>query len=159
MARHDRGGSLAERAGLHVMGEVGDHRAVHLEVDLDGRAAQFGMRRGAGIGVGEPAQAWDVPGQLDDALVVNVVQHMMQVPPDGLGGRVSCPIYGRTRTKYSPAFLRRPAAMSAPSAGDTPVLIDRSNGVDDMDGALIKPLRAGKPAEARSSELDPSEFM
>src|SRR6185437_11562876 len=28
-----------------------------------------------------------------------------------------------------------------------------------MDGALIKPLRAGKPAEARPAELDPSEFL
>src|SRR6202012_4040789 len=115
MARHDRGGSLAERAGLHVMGEVGDHRAVHLEVDLDGRAAQFGMRRGAGIGVGEPAQAWDVPGQLDDALVVNVVQHMMEVPPDGLGGRMSWSyIWMRPDEIQSGSFLRRPAASRPP---------------------------------------------
>src|SRR6201994_4631625 len=28
-----------------------------------------------------------------------------------------------------------------------------------MDGATIKPLRPGKPAEARTSELDPSEFL
>jgi GTP cyclohydrolase IA len=28
-----------------------------------------------------------------------------------------------------------------------------------MDGALIKPLRPGKPAEARPAELDPSEFL
>ena len=28
-----------------------------------------------------------------------------------------------------------------------------------MDGALIKPLRPGKPAEARPAELDPAEFL
>src|SRR5229473_167195 len=39
MARHDRGRGLAERAGLHIMGKVGDHRSVHPKVDLDGRAA------------------------------------------------------------------------------------------------------------------------
>ena len=39
VARHDRRRGLGERSGLHVMGEVGDHRAVHPEVDLDGRAA------------------------------------------------------------------------------------------------------------------------
>ena len=49
MAGHDRGGSLAERASLHVMGEVGDDRTFHLEVDLDGRAAELGMRSGGGI--------------------------------------------------------------------------------------------------------------
>src|SRR5262249_43490281 len=134
---------------------------VHLEVDLDGRTAQFGMRRGAGIGVGEPAQAWDIPGQFDDALVVNVVQHMMEVPPDGLGGRVSWSyIWTDPDEIQSGSFLRRPAASRPPRL---PVTLrsfqDRSNGVDDMDGALIKPLRAGKPAEARPAELDPSEFL
>ena len=49
MARHDRGGGLAQRAGLHVMGKVGDHRTVHLEVDLDRRTAQLGMGGGAGV--------------------------------------------------------------------------------------------------------------
>ena len=28
-----------------------------------------------------------------------------------------------------------------------------------MDGALIKPLRPGKPAETRPAELDPAEFL
>jgi GTP cyclohydrolase IA len=62
--------------------------------------------------------------------------------------------------------------QTAPSAGDTPVIHDRSNGVD-MD-ALIKSLRPGKspdikapdvkPSDARApdvrpAELDPSEFL
>src|ERR1700678_4210929 len=79
MARHDRGGGLAERAGLHVMREIRDHGAIHFEVDLDGRAAQFGMRGGAGVGGGQPSQPGDVAGQFDDPLVVNVVQHKIVV--------------------------------------------------------------------------------
>src|ERR1700737_2496329 len=62
--------------------------------------------------------------------------------------------------------------QAAPSAGDTPVSHDRSDG-GDMD-ALIKSLRPGKPSdikpsevkpsdaklpEARPAELDPSEFL
>ena len=50
VARHDRGGCLAERAGLHVMGEVGDGIALHLEVDGHGRAAELGMGGRRGIG-------------------------------------------------------------------------------------------------------------
>jgi hypothetical protein len=46
VTRHDRGRSLAKRAGLHVMGEIGDHIAIHREVDLDGRSAQLGMGGG-----------------------------------------------------------------------------------------------------------------
>src|SRR5215470_3208057 len=33
------------------------------------------MSRGAGVGIGKPSQPGDVPRQLDDALVVDVVQH------------------------------------------------------------------------------------
>src|SRR6201996_5732594 len=70
------------------------------------------------------------------------------------------PIYGRTRTKYSPA---RSSGVRRQCPPLLPVTLrsfeGRSNGVDDMDGALIKPLRAGKPAETRPAELDPSEFM
>ena len=75
VARHDRGRGLAERAGLHVMGEVGDGVAVHLEVDGDGRAAQLGMRGRRGVGLLEPAQPGDIAGQLQNSAVVDVVQH------------------------------------------------------------------------------------
>src|SRR6267154_5838122 len=57
------------------MGEVGDHGAVHLEVDLHRRAAQLGVGGGAGVGIWEAAETGDIAGQFDDALVVNVVQH------------------------------------------------------------------------------------
>src|SRR5215469_610051 len=115
MACHDRGGGLAEGAGLHVMGEVGDHRAVHLEVDLDRRAAEFGMGRGAGIGVGKPAQTWNVPGRLDDALVVNVVQHIMEVPPARpWRPGVRSYIWKHPDEIQSGSFLRRPAAACPP---------------------------------------------
>src|SRR3954447_9453748 len=57
------------------MGEIGDHGTVHFEVDLDGRTAQLGMGGGAGIGVGEAAEAGDIARQFDDSLVVDIVQH------------------------------------------------------------------------------------
>src|SRR5690348_16796094 len=124
MARHDRGRRLAERTGLHVMGEVSDHGAIHLEVDLDRRATEFGVGRGAGIGVGKPAQTWDVPGQLDDALVVDVIQHMMEVPPDRPWRPGVTVLYmegpGRNTVRLVPQASG--GCMSAPSAGDTPVL-------------------------------------
>ena len=72
------------------MGEVGDDGAVHLEVDLDGRSAQLGMGGCAGVGGGKPAQSRNIPRQLDDPLVVNVVQHVARsrMPPRlrALGG-------------------------------------------------------------------------
>src|SRR5258705_3935922 len=110
VARHDRGRRLAERACLHVMGKIGDHRPVHFEVDFDGRTAQLGMRRGAGVGGGEASEPGYVAGQLDDALVVDVVQHKIEVsdsparsPLATAGGS---PIYGWTWRKYSPAVSR-----------------------------------------------------
>src|SRR6478735_1844545 len=60
------------------MGEVGDGVALHLEVDLHGRAAQFGMGGGGGIGVRQSPEARNIPGQLDDPLVIDVVQHVME---------------------------------------------------------------------------------
>src|SRR3954464_13030914 len=60
------------------MGEVGDLVALHLEVDLDGRSAQFGMGGRGGIGVRQPSEARNIPGQFDDPLVVDVVQHVME---------------------------------------------------------------------------------
>ena len=75
VAGHDRGRSLAERAGLHVMGEIADHRAVHLEVDGDGRSAQLGMGGGAGVGLIESSQARDIARQIEDSLVINLVDH------------------------------------------------------------------------------------
>src|SRR4029077_3460035 len=103
----------------------------------------------------------DVPGQLDDAFVVNVVQHMMEVPPGRPWRPSVMALYmgapGRNTVRLVPQASG--GFGSAPSAGDTRVIFDRSNGVDDMDGALIKPLRAGKPAEPRPAELDPSEFL
>ena len=79
MARHDRGGGLAERAGFHLVGEVGDNGPVHLEVDLDRRPAQLGVGGGTGIGSGQASEPRNISRQLDDFLVVDVVQHGSQV--------------------------------------------------------------------------------
>src|SRR5262249_44521050 len=76
-------GGLAERAGFDVVGEVGDDGPLHLEVDLDGRAAQFRMGGGAGVGVGEAAEARNIARQLDDPLVIDVVQHVNRGPGAG----------------------------------------------------------------------------
>src|SRR5262245_58641492 len=93
------------------MGEVGDDGSIHLEIDLHGRSAQLGVRAGAGMGIGEAAQARDIAGQLNDPLVVDVVQHRSKssVPPRGapLAASVHSPIYVPERRKYSPA-VRRP---------------------------------------------------
>src|SRR3954463_7851959 len=60
------------------MGKVGDQRPLHLGVSLDGRAAEPGMCRGAGIGRGEASQPGYVARQFDDLFVVNVVQHKLR---------------------------------------------------------------------------------
>ena len=57
------------------MGEVADHRAVHLEVDGDGGAAQFGMGGGAGVGRIESSQPGNIARQIEDFGVVNLVEH------------------------------------------------------------------------------------
>src|ERR1041384_6430287 len=56
------------------------HGAVHLQVDLDGGAAQLGMGGGAGVGVGEAAEAGDIPREFDDPLVIDVIQHEIRCP-------------------------------------------------------------------------------
>src|SRR6478752_3826327 len=75
VARHDRRGCLTERAGLYVMGEVGDGITLHLEVDGHGRAAELGMSGRRRVGVAEPAQPRNIPGELKDAAIVDLVQH------------------------------------------------------------------------------------
>src|ERR1700692_2999086 len=111
MARHDRGRGLAKRAGLHVVGKVGDHRSVHFEVDLDGRTAQLRMCRGAGVGRGKASPPGAVAGQFDDTLVVDVVQHKIEVSCSParslLAATVRSPIYGGVWRKYSPAVFPR----------------------------------------------------
>jgi len=75
MARHDRGGCLAKRAGFDLVGKVRDRVAVHLEVDRDGRSAELGMGRGAGVGTFKPAQPGNTPRQFQNPAVVDLVQH------------------------------------------------------------------------------------
>src|SRR5205085_11210457 len=58
------------------MGKVGDDGTLHFEIDLDGRTAELGVGGGAGIGVRQPPQPGDIAGQFDDALIVDVVQHV-----------------------------------------------------------------------------------
>src|SRR5919112_1832031 len=75
MAGHDRRRGLAERAGLHVVGEVRHRIPLDLEVDRHGRAAQLRVRRRARVGLGEAPEPRDVGGELEDFAVVDVVQH------------------------------------------------------------------------------------
>src|ERR1700687_3689932 len=67
------------------------------------------MRRGAGIGVGEASEPGDIAGQFDDPLVVDVVQHKIQISASGaialrspLATAAHRPIYGWKWRKYSP---------------------------------------------------------
>ena len=120
MACHDRGGGLSQRAGLHVMGEVGDHGPVHLEVDLDSRTAQFGVGGGAGVGVGEAAEAGDIARQFDDPLVVDVVQHEIRCPGrrcgSALGGWVSSSYIWTATAEKQPGRLPKAAGLETNSA-------------------------------------------
>src|SRR5882757_4042086 len=70
------------------------------------------MRRGAGIGVGEASDPGDIAGQFDDPLVVDVVQHKIEVSAPGaiaLGDRCSQPyIWVETAEIQSGRFPWRP---------------------------------------------------
>ena len=58
------------------MGEIGDHVAVHLQVDRHRRAAEPRMRRRASHPAsGKPAEPRNRAGEFEDALVVDVVEH------------------------------------------------------------------------------------
>ena len=80
VARHHRGRGLAKGAGLHLMGEVRHDAVCKFQVDRHGRAAQLGMRRGAGIGSLQPPDPGDVSGQFQYPRVVDVVDHMHTNP-------------------------------------------------------------------------------
>jgi hypothetical protein len=75
MTGHNRGRGLPERAGFHVMGEIGDERPIHFQIDRDGRAAQLGMGGRRGVGRGEASEPGNIARQVQDSAVVNVVKH------------------------------------------------------------------------------------
>ena len=86
-----------------------------LEVDLDGRTAQLGMGGCGRIGVVEPPEPRNIAGKFDDPLIVDVVQHVPDVP--GItGGRPWRPgfialycDYMETIGRNSSHIHRRPA--------------------------------------------------
>ena len=75
VARHDRRRRLPKRAGLHLVGEVRDRVAVHLEVDRDRRAAQFRVRGRRGVRLFQPADPRNCSGQFQDPAIIDVIQH------------------------------------------------------------------------------------
>src|SRR3979411_491257 len=132
------------------------------------------MRRGAGIGVGGASGQGDIAGHFDDPLVVDVVQHKIEVSAPGaiaIGDRCSQPyIWVETAEIQSGCFPWRPQIepirppwcysmwdsrvrrQTAPSVRTQA----RSNGFDM--NALIKPLRPGKPSDLKPSDLKPSDL-
>src|SRR5262249_29406711 len=55
------------------------HRvALHLEIDGNGRAAEFGMGGRGGVGIVEAAEPGNIPGQLENSAVVDLVQHELR---------------------------------------------------------------------------------
>jgi hypothetical protein len=82
VARHQRRGGLPERAGLHLVAEIGHDVPVHADIDGHLAAAQPGERRCGGIGCVEPPQPFDIGRQLENPLVVNVVDHHLSIVPD-----------------------------------------------------------------------------
>src|SRR5437899_3297352 len=102
------------------------------------------MGGGAGVGVGEAAEAGDIARQFDDPLVVDVVQHEIRCPGrrserpwrlgfivlymDRNGGKTARPFRRRRAGMETSAAagvlwmgLRRPAAKPPRLPGDTPV--------------------------------------
>jgi hypothetical protein len=66
------------------VGKVGDLVASHLQIDGDGRAAELGMRGGAGVRLCETAKPRNIAGQFDDSAVVDVVEHAKSLRFTGL---------------------------------------------------------------------------
>src|SRR5262249_29147187 len=60
------------------MGEVADRVAVHLEVHGNGRAAELGMSGRRGVGIVQPPQPGNIPGQFEYSAVVALVQHELR---------------------------------------------------------------------------------
>jgi len=79
--RHDRGRGLTERAGFHLMGEIGHCVAVHLQVDGYRRAAELRQRGCRGVGVRKPPDPRDRAGKLDNAFVIDLVEHGKSLRP------------------------------------------------------------------------------
>src|SRR6266851_4307809 len=103
------------------------------------------MRRGAGVGIGQPSEPRNIAGQFDDAPVVDVVQHDL-----ALGDPAAASWLLRNSALYR--CRGGGNTVRPPLPGDTPVFVnDRSNG-DKMD-AIIKPLRGSKGSDAKAQEL------
>ena len=76
MARHQRGGCLAQRAGFHVMGEIDDAPVAYGQIDNYGRAAEARMRFRARLGALEPSKPRNIRGQFEHASGVDLVEHL-----------------------------------------------------------------------------------
>ncbi len=75
MARHDRGGRLTQRAGLHFMSKINDFSIIHDEVDDDRRAAKLRMRLGRRMRRRQTSLPGNVSRQIKDLAVIYFVQH------------------------------------------------------------------------------------
>ena len=79
MARHQRRGSLAKRASLHVMGEIDHPTVLDAKIDHDRRAAEPRMRLGGGVRICEPPEPGNIRRQLEDTPIVDVVDHPVPI--------------------------------------------------------------------------------
>src|SRR6185437_1068010 len=70
---------LAERAGLHLLGEIADAAVRDLHVDQDARAAELGDLLRRGVGRGEAPGVRDVRHQLENLRGIEVVDHRSYV--------------------------------------------------------------------------------
>ncbi len=60
---------------LHLVGEVADQPVLHADVDLTVEPHSLEWAEAEASGMGQAPQPGDIPGELDDFLVVDVVQH------------------------------------------------------------------------------------
>jgi hypothetical protein len=75
MARHQRRGCLAERAGFDVMGEINDAPVPNDQIDNNSGAAEAGMGLRGGVGRGEPSKTRNIRGKLKHSPIVDLVNH------------------------------------------------------------------------------------
>src|ERR1051326_6375215 len=142
VARHDRGGCLAERASLHLVGEIGDDVALHLQVGGDGRAAQLGVRARGRVRLLQPPEARNRGRKLQNAAIVDLVEHASR---RNLTKGVICMMFRaeyigmvRARRYASPGPTRCKAGARRGRVGTLPGALPGAGGTERMMDAILK---------------------
>ena len=79
MLAENRRTGLPERARLDLLGEIGDHVAVHIEFDMDGTAAQLRNPIHHSLRVGQMPDMLELGGAAQDFAGIEFVDHGYQM--------------------------------------------------------------------------------